>query len=182
VGLTEDIPTYVDEEEDESLIHVVIETPRDQRHKYAFDPKSGLFRRKQILVEGLMWPYDYGFIPQTLGDDGDAVDALFLCDEATFTGCLVEARVLGIIEIRKNGDENDRIVTAPKPQKGVSQTTDWFDDLEDVPKATIKSVCRYLIEYSAEEGNEMEFRGAHGRKKALHAIERGRQKFATKAK
>jgi inorganic pyrophosphatase len=170
------IPSQVEGKPDD-IVHVVIETPRDQRHKYAYDPKFQLFTRTQILPEGLTWPYDYGFLPQTLADDGDPIDALFLSDEPTFTGCLVEARVLGIVRICKNGVENDRLITAPRPQDGVAQTTDAFKDIDDLPEETLHGICRYLVEYSEEQGNKLEFRGAKGKKKALHAIEDARKAY-----
>src|ERR1700704_3425945 len=113
----ENIPTFPDED-DETLIHVVVETPRNIRHKYAFDSELGIFKLKQTIAEGLEWPYDYGFLPQTLGDDGDPLDVIFLCDEPTFPGCLVEGRLLGVIRIDKNGEQNDRLVACAKRMDG----------------------------------------------------------------
>jgi inorganic pyrophosphatase len=159
------------------IVHAIIETPRNQRHKYAFDPKTGAFRQSMTLEEGLQWPYDYGFIPQTLAPDGDSIDILFLGDEPTFTGCLVQARVIGIVFIKKNGKENDRILGCPLHQKGLHQKADSFDEVDDVPKDTIESMCRYLVEYSQAEGNELEFRGTGSRKAALKSIARARKAF-----
>src|SRR5579864_1011449 len=101
----EDIPTFV--KSGKYVVNAIVETPRNQRHKYAFVPKYGLFSQKLLLPDGLLWPYDYGFIPRTLGDDGDPLDLLFLGDEPTFTGCVVKARVIGIVNLKKNGVEND---------------------------------------------------------------------------
>ena len=159
------------------IVNAIIETPRNQRHKYAFDPKTGAFCQSMMLEEGLQWPYDYGFIPQTLAPDGDSIDILFLGDEPTFTGCLVRARVIGIVCIRKNGKENDRILGCPLHQKGLHQKADAFDEIDDVPKDTIESICRYLVEYSQAEGNELEFRGTGSRKAALKAVARAREAF-----
>src|SRR5438270_7462999 len=82
----EQIPTFPENEKDggDHFVHAVIETPARQRHKYAFEPKYGAFQLKAVLAEGLSWPYDYGFIPQTLAEDGDPLDVLFLADESTF--------------------------------------------------------------------------------------------------
>ena len=159
------------------IVHAIIETPRNQRHKYAFDPKTGAFRQSMMLEEGLQWPYDYGFIPQTLAADGDSIDILFLGDEPTFTGCLVQARVIGIVRIRKNGKENDRILGCPMHQKGLHQKADAYHEIDDVPKETIASICRYLVEYSEAEGNKLEFRGTGSRKGALKSIARARKAF-----
>src|SRR5262252_5677838 len=74
-------------------IQVVIETPKGSRNKYAYDPKVGLFRLKKALPAGMAFPYDFGFVPSTLADDGDPVDVLVLMDEPAFPGCLLKCRI-----------------------------------------------------------------------------------------
>jgi len=170
------IPPFPDPDE-KYVVHVIVETPRDIRHKYAFEPKLGIFKLKQTIPEGLMWPYDYGFVPATRADDGDPLDAVFLCDEPTTTGCLVEGRVVGLIRLDKNGEENDRLVTCAKRQDGLAQSTDPYQDIDDLPKESLDSLCRFLVEYSAEEGNKIKFKGVEPRKKALDAIKTGMKKF-----
>jgi inorganic pyrophosphatase len=171
----ENIETFADRKK--RKVHAIIETPRNQRHKYAFDPKTGAFRQSMLLEEGLQWPYDYGFIPQTLAPDGDPLDILFLADEPTFTGCLVQARVIGIVRLVKNGTENDRVLGCPLHQKGLSQRADAFEDIGDIPTDTIESLRRYLVEYSKAEGNDLDFRGTRPLKAALRAIGRARKAF-----
>jgi inorganic pyrophosphatase len=160
------------------LVNVVIETPRATRHKYAFDAKTGLFKLKSTIAEGLQWPYDYGFVPGTLAADGDPIDALFLNDEPTFPGCFTEARLLGVIRIQKNGTQNDRLVTCAKRIEGISLSTDPYERIDDLPKPVIDSLCRFLVEYSEEAGNKVECTGVDGRKKALQSIFDGTQAFA----
>jgi inorganic pyrophosphatase len=162
---------------DDFLIRIVVESPRDIRHKYAFDPKLGILKLHQTLAEGLEWPYDYGFVPQTLADDGDPVDVVFLCDEPTFPGCLVEGRLLGMIRLEKNGEENDRLIACAKRMNGIAQSTDAYENIDDLPKESLDSLCRFLIEYSAEQGNKIAFKGVKPRKKALDAIKNGMKKF-----
>lgn len=164
----QDLPTFA--AKGRKAVHAVIETPRNQRHKYAFDRKAGAFRLSMILAEGLQWPYDYGFVPQTIADDGDPLDVLYLTDAPTFPGCVVVARPIGIVRIEKNGVENDRLLACPARQTGLTQKSDEFDDVDDVPKDMLESICRYLVEYSVAEGNELVYRGTGTRKKALKAI------------
>jgi len=179
----EAIPAFPDRAKNgERRVHAVIETPRDTRHKYAFDPKLGLFKLKLTLPEGMQWPYDYGFVPRTLADDGDPLDILVLNHIPTFTGCLLETRVLGIVQLKKNGIENDRVIAAPVPQAGVSQPTDAFEDVDDVPKDTIDDICRFLVDYSEEEGNTIEFKDVGSRKKAMAAIEAAMKVYERKSK
>lgn len=171
----ENIPAYA--RKAKRVVHAIIETPRNQRHKYAFDPGTGSFRKSMVLADGLQWPYDYGFIPQTLAQDGDPIDVLYLDDEPTFPGCLVEARVIGIVRIEKNGEENDRILACPVPQEGLTQKSDAFEDIGDVPDDMLQSICRYLVEYSAAEGNKLVYRGTGSRKAALKAIKSTHKAF-----
>src|SRR5438128_1094819 len=74
---------------------VVIETPQGSQNKYAFDQELGLFILNGILPEGMSFPYDFGFLPSTLGEDGDPLDVLLLMDEPTFCGCVIPSRLLG---------------------------------------------------------------------------------------
>ncbi|HEY1977578.1 MAG TPA: inorganic diphosphatase [Candidatus Baltobacteraceae bacterium] len=179
----EAIPAFPDgKNSGERRVHAVIETPRDTRHKYAFDPKLGLFKLKLTLPEGMQWPYDYGFVPRTLADDGDPLDILVLNQIPTFTGCLLETRVLGIVRLKKNGVENDRVLAAPVVQPGVSQPSDAFADADDIPKDTMSDICRFLVEYSEEEGNRVEFKQVRSRKKAMAAIEAAMKTYEKKSK
>src|ERR1043165_247025 len=76
----------------------IIETPKGCRNKFDYDPDSGLFMLGGLLPEGMMFPFDFGFIPSTLGGDGDPLDILVLMDAPAHVGCLIEVRVIGIIE------------------------------------------------------------------------------------
>lgn len=175
----EDIPALPDGADD-FVVHAIIETPRSIRHKYALEPKYGIFKLKQTIADGLQWPYDYGFIPHTLAEDGDPIDIVFLCEAPTFSGCLVEARVLGIIELDKNGIRNDRIVACPVRQNGVAQSSDQFETIKDLPRESLDSLCRFLVDYSSFEGNKIKFVGVRSRKKAMDAIARTMKVFAKK--
>lgn len=169
------IPTYPRDGSDH-LVHAVIETPAQTRHKYAFVPKYGIFMLKQTLAEGLSWPYDYGFIPQTLADDGDPTDILVINDTPTFTGCLMEVRILGGILLKKNGVVNNRLVACPKRKPGVTLKTDAYERLSDVPKDMMDGIERFLVEYSEVEGNRIESNGTCSRRKALDQIEKDRKR------
>jgi inorganic pyrophosphatase len=165
----ERIPPLVDGEQ--GLVNAIIETPRDTRLKFAFEHEFGIFKLKQVLADGLQWPYDYGFIPQTLAGDGDPLDVLVLTDIPTFTGCLVACRILGLVRLEKDGEENDRVLAAPEKQRGVAQASDGFEDVDDIPKETLESISRFLIEYSEEQGHCIEFKGVKSKKKAIAALE-----------
>ncbi len=100
--------------DEKELITVVVETPKGSRNKYAFDPKERVFRLKKVLPAGMIFPYDFGFVPRTEADDGDPIDVLVLMDEPAFPGCVLECRPIGVIEGEqsntKGTERNDRII------------------------------------------------------------------------
>src|SRR4051812_35464311 len=96
---------------------MVIETPRGSRNKYKFDEKAGVFRLHSILPMGLTFPFDFGFVPGTKGDDGDPVDILLLTAEPALIGTVVSVRPIGIVRIQQEQERNDRVIAVwPKDQ------------------------------------------------------------------
>src|SRR4051812_18667631 len=99
-----------------SGFHVVIETPKGSASKFAFDEDTGLFKLKRALPQGMVFPFNFGFFPGTVGDDGDPLDVLVLNDQPLFPGCLVEVRLLGVIEAEQTekgkSERNDRVIAA----------------------------------------------------------------------
>src|SRR6187549_3420976 len=97
-----------------TTLHVVVETPAGSRNKYAFDPARRTFVLRKVLPEGMMFPFDFGFIPSTLGEDGDPLDILVLMDAPAHVGCLIEVRIIGIIQAKQTEDgkteSNDRLL------------------------------------------------------------------------
>src|SRR6202023_1616520 len=96
------------------VCRAVIETPKGCRNKFDYDPDSGLFKLGGLLPEGMMFPFDFGFIPSTLADDGDPMDIMVLMDAPAHVGCLIEVRIIGVIEAKQTEDEkterNDRLL------------------------------------------------------------------------
>src|SRR5215208_1072043 len=99
---------------DADELNVIIETPRGSRNKFNYDGGLGLFKLGGVLPAGAVFPFDFGFIPSTLGGDGDPLDVLVLMDEPAFTGCLVPSNLLGVIEAEQTEDgkttRNDRLI------------------------------------------------------------------------
>ena len=97
------------------MVNAIVETPKGSDHKFKLISDYGLIAYHHVLPDELTWPYDYGFVPQTLAPDGDAVDILVLTDDGLFAGCLVEARLIGAILQTEDGIENDRLIAVPVP-------------------------------------------------------------------
>src|SRR5438105_9094463 len=114
--------------EGENVVNVIIDTPRGSRNKYKFDEKLGLFKLRHVLAAGLAFPFDFGFIPDTKGGDGDALDVIVLNDEALFSGCLVAARLIGIIEAEQTHagktSRNDRLIAVATKSRAFGKITD----------------------------------------------------------
>lgn len=96
-------------------VHVVIETPKGSRNKYAYDDGLGVLLLKGVLPEGMSFPYDYGYVPSTKGEDGDPLDVLVIMDAPAFPGCVMTARIIGAIEAEQTErdgrkERNDRLI------------------------------------------------------------------------
>src|SRR5215216_1233714 len=100
---------------DSQELNVVIDTPKGSRNKYNYDEGLCLFRLGGVLPAGAWFPFDFGFVPSTLGGDGDPLDVLVLMDEPAFPGCLVRARLVGVVEAEQTErdgatERNDRLI------------------------------------------------------------------------
>ena len=118
-------------------LNVVIDTPKGSRNKYAFDFKIDAYKLKAVLPHGSVFPFDFGSIPGTVADDGDPLDVLVLMDEPVFIGCLIETRLLGVIEAEQSEDggrpyRNDRLIAVAEgsTERGeLRRLSDLDDDL-----------------------------------------------------
>ncbi len=130
------------------------------------------FEHKATLGSGLVWPYDYGFIPRTKGGDGDPLDVLVLMDEPAFPGCVLEVRIIGAFEVSKNGERNDRYVACLLPSRELSLSTDGYETLSDLPKPLLGQIENFLTTYSVQQGNEVRVEGRVQAKKAVARIKK----------
>ena len=95
------------------LVNVLIEIPAGSKNKYEFDKDMGAFALDRVLFSSVQYPYDYGFIPNTLADDGDPLDGMVLMDQPTFPGCVIAARPIGMLEMIDGGDRDEKILCVP---------------------------------------------------------------------
>ena len=159
--------------DDGNLVHVVIETPKASRNKYAFDPELKIFQLKKVLPEGMTFPYDFGFVPSTKAEDGDPVDVLVLMDEPAFAGCLLKCRVIGVIEgeqgKKKQKERNDRIVA-------IEQANHSFADINhirDLGGKFVRELEEFFVNYHEHMGKRYRILGVKGPTKARRRIEDG---------
>ncbi|MGH9510578.1 MAG: inorganic diphosphatase [Terriglobales bacterium] len=160
--------------DEKQLLQVVIETPKGSRNKYAFDPAQQIFALKTVLPAGMAFPYDFGFIPSTEGNDGDPLDVLVLMDEPAFPGCLIKCRIIGVIEGEQdNGKKirNDRIVAIEH------QNHSWADieTIDDLGKKFLKELEEFFVNYHELSGEKYKLLGAEGPSEARKLIKAGRK-------
>jgi inorganic pyrophosphatase len=166
---------------DPHALRVVVETPRGSRHKYAYEEESGAYEHRATLASGLVWPYDYGFVPQTLGGDGDPCDVLVLMDDGTFPGCVVEVRLLGAICLVKNGERNDRYVACLRADHETSLSTDGYATLRDVPRKLLDQLENFLTSYSTQAGHDTRVDGNLEAGEALERLRAAQRAWRAKA-
>lgn len=156
-------------------IQVIIETPAGSRNKFAFDAEQRVFTLKKVLPAGMNFPYDFGFLPQTLAPDGDPLDVLLLMDEPAFPGIVVRSRLIGVIEGEqiegKRTTRNDRLLAVAEANH-LYANVKRFDDL---PKRFLKELEEFFVNYHRLEGKEYKLLGCKGTGEALRLIERARK-------
>lgn len=151
--------------------NAIIETPRGSRNKYKYDSLSHSFKLDKVLPAGFSFPYDFGFIPGTMAEDKDPLDVLVITEEATFTGCLVECRIVGVIKATqtKNGEtiRNDRIVAVPAESEKYKSVR----SISDMAKDMLREMEHFFISY--HRFNDVIFTpiGKGGPKQAIKIIE-----------
>lgn len=155
------------------ICRAIVETPKGCRNKFDYDPDSGLFMLGGLLPEGMTFPFDFGFLPSTSGDDGDPLDIMVLMDAPAHVGCLIEVRIIGVISAEQTQDgkteSNDRLL-------GVAVHSYDHEDLktiEDVSKTLLGQVEAFFVSYNKQRGKKFKITGTGGPKKALRLIKEG---------
>jgi inorganic pyrophosphatase len=163
-------PTVLKPIQDDDLIQVIIETPAQSRNKFAFDPKQSVFALKKVLPAGMVFPYDFGFLPQTIAPDGDPIDVLLLMDEPAFPGVAVKARLVGVIEGEqidgKKKIRNDRLVAVAEANHMYA----GIRKLSDLPSKWLKELQVFFVNYHNLEGKQYRLLGCRGTKQAMRLI------------
>jgi inorganic pyrophosphatase len=161
------------DQDDNAIVQVVIETPKDSRNKYAFDPEQKVFELKKVLPAGMTFPYDFGFIPRTKAEDGDPVDVLVLMDEPAFPGCVLKCRLVGVIEgeqgKNKDKERNDRIVAVEKENHSFAD----IKHIDDLGKQFVRELEEFFINYHKLSGKQYRVIDVRGPKQATKRIENG---------
>lgn len=159
------------------LCKVIIETPKGRRNKFDYDPEYQLFALGGLLAEGLAFPFDFGFIPSTLGEDGDPLDVMVLMDEPAHVGCLLDVRLIGVIEAEqvegKKKIANNRLIAAAVH----SYSHENITTIQDVNKSILDQVEEFFVSYNKSRKKVFKVTGRHGPKRAAQLLEGGIEAF-----
>jgi inorganic pyrophosphatase len=154
------------------LVRVVIDTPAGSRNKYKFDPELKIFRISRILPAGMCFPCDFGSIPRTRAEDGDALDVLVLTDAPLFVGCLVHVRLIGVIRAtqteRGKSIRNDRLVASIETSVNKAR----YRELRDVPPDTVREIEHFFRSYNEAQGRPFTVTGRGGAKTAERMLKK----------
>ncbi len=153
---------------------VTIEIPKGQRNKYEVDHETGRVRLDRYLYTSMAYPADYGFIEDTLGDDGDPLDAMVLLPESVFPGVMVEARPVGMFRMVDEAGGDDKVLCVPAGD----HRWDYIQDLEDVPAWELEVIKHFFSQYKAlEPGKFVKAADWVGREEAEAEVLRSVERF-----
>jgi inorganic pyrophosphatase len=160
----------------------VIEIPAKERNKYELDKNLGLFRLDRVLYSAVYYPGDYGFLPRTLGDDDDPLDCLVLMSIPVFTGCLVDARPIGLFHLVDRGRGDEKVIAVPVGDP----YSDGINELSDIPQHALKEIEHFFQVYKDLEGIHTRTKGfedaAAAKQAILEAMEMYEKKFTRGAR
>ena len=137
------------------LINVLIEIPAGSKNKYEFDKDLNAFALDRVLFSSVQYPYDYGFVPNTLADDGDPLDGMVIIDQPTFPGCVIAARPIGMLEMIDGGDRDEKILCVPSEDPRYNQV----ESLKDIAPHRLDEIAEFFKTYKNLEKKVTEILG-----------------------
>ena len=167
------IPTFAAD----GLIHAVIDTPQGSRNKYKYDTQLRTFKLSRVLPLGMCFPYDFGFIPNTAGADGDALDVLVLVETPSFVGCLMHVNLVGVIQAEQiesgHSLRNDRLIAVAETPVNKPVVR----NLDEVSAAALEELEQFFINYNRIHGREFRPLGRSGPSMAQQLLEAGMRDY-----
>jgi inorganic pyrophosphatase len=153
-------------------IKCIVEIPKGSRNKYEYDAEEGGIRLDRFLSSSVVYPTDYGFIPDTLAEDGDPLDALVCVSEPTFPGCVIHVKPVALLKMRDEKGVDDKVVCVPLHDPNWNS----FNELDDLPEPLRNEILYFFSIYKQPEGKHVEIDGWYGVDTALEVIEQARRR------
>ena len=149
-------------------MHVIVEINKGSKNKYEIDKETGLIALDSVMHSAQDYPFDYGFVPQTLWDDGDALDVVLLTTYPLVPGILVRARPVAIMHMIDGGEADEKVIAVPADDPRFSDV----QDLADLNKHTVKEIAHFFATYKQIQKKEVEVGEFEGKAAAEAAFER----------
>ncbi len=163
-------------------VTVIVETPKGSHNKYKYDADCRALRLSAVLGEGLAFPYDFGFVPSTLGEDGDPLDVLLFLDHGVPPGCVVTARLIGVLEVRqrqkkeKRWTRNDRFFAVATH----AHDHQHLKTLADLRPHMLDEIESFFAHYAGLNGKQLEVLARKGPRRAEKLLKAGARLFGRK--
>jgi inorganic pyrophosphatase len=149
------------------IVNAVIEIPQGSRAKYEIDKESGLLKLDRIIYSSFYYPCNYGFIPQTYGDDKDPLDILVITSQPVQALCLMEAKVIGVMQMIDSGDADDKIIAVANTDPSVRH----YNNIEEIPQHFFDELRHFFEEYKRLENKSVQVNEFGDKATALASIE-----------
>ena len=150
-----------------NVVNALIEIPLGSKNKYELDPKTGRIQLDRVLYASMMYPAEYGILENTLAPDGDALDILVICSDATFPGCIVPARVLGYLDMIDNGKLDYKLIAVVDCDPRYNH----YRQIEDINPFVLEEIANFFANYKVLQGIRVEVGTFHNAQEALQIIE-----------
>lgn len=154
-------------------MNVIIEIPKGSHNKYEIDKRTGVIKLDRVMHSAQDYPFDYGFVPQTLWDDGDALDVVVLTTYPLAPGILVEVRPIGIMHMTDGGEADEKIIAVATGDPRYSDVK----DIKDANQHVLKEIAHFFATYKQIQKKEVIVGDYEGREQALSAFERSRNLY-----
>jgi inorganic pyrophosphatase len=151
------------------IVNAVIEIPQGSRAKYEIDKESGLLRLDRIIYSSFYYPCNYGFIPQTYGGDRDPLDILVITSQPVQAMCLMEAKVVGVMQMIDSGDADDKIIAVAANDPSVKH----YNNMEELPKHFFDELRHFFEEYKKLENKTVVVEELGDKHTALQIVQDG---------
>ena len=149
-------------------VNVFVEIPKDSHNKYEYDEEMGMIVLDRALYSSVHYPTDYGFVPGTRGEDGEPLDAMVMVDKSTFPGCLLEARIVGVLTIRSTeGRPEKKLLGVPVREPRFAE----YEDVSDVPGHLLREIEHFFEVFKELEGSDISVLGWEGARGARALLE-----------
>lgn len=157
------------------FVNAVIEIPQGSRAKYEIDKPSGLLKLDRVIYSSFYYPSNYGFIPQTYGEDRDPLDILVISSLSIQPLCIVEAKVIGVMQMIDGGDADDKVIAVAAHDPSIN----YINNIEELPKHFFSELRHFFEEYKRLENKTVVVEDFGDKSKALQIVEDGIKLYAT---